>query len=201
MNRSHPTTPTPQEIQTAERKRATFLGAIPKELLESEDRLPQTLAALNASRRTKLQRIYLLADELAKVRMPYVACGKGCASCCHMNVSLTSAEAEKIGQAIGHTATPIKSAVPRGPDYYAGKPCTFLSSEGACSIYENRPLSCRKHASFFENPTPCHPDAMNEIKVPQVGFSGLDQALFSVSSENGRVVLADIREFFPSNRT
>jgi hypothetical protein len=37
---------------------------------------------------------------------------------------------------------------------------------------------------------------MNAIKVPQVAFSGLDQALFAVSGGE-RAVLADIRDFFP----
>lgn len=174
-----------------------FLSAIPADLQAEEDRLPETVVTLNASRRSKLQRIYLLVDELAEIRAPFVACSKGCASCCHMNVSMTSAEAERLGVAIGRKPMPVGDVARRPIEHFAGQPCTFLRADGACSIYAHRPLSCRKHASFFEAAAPCHPSVMNIIDVPQVGFSGLDKALFRVSAGPEGPLLADIRDFFP----
>ena len=64
------------------------------------------------------------------------------------------------------------------------------------SVYAHRPLACRKHASFFLNASPCHPSVMNELRVPKVDFSGLDEALFAAGAE-GAAILADIRDFFP----
>lgn len=114
-----------------------------------------------------------------------------------MNVTITSAEAERMGKAIGRKPVSISRSLRRSREYFAGQPCTFLSNDGACSIYGDRPLSCRKHASFFEDAAPCRPEVMNDIEVPQVRFSGLDQALFAASADLGEVILADIRDFFP----
>jgi uncharacterized protein len=190
--------PTPETIELASNRRMAFMEAIPVGLASDEDSLPRTVTEMNASRRSKLQRIYLLTDKLAEVREPYVACKRGCASCCRMNVTITNAEAEKLGSAIGRKPASVDTTLRRPSDYFAGRPCTFLGADEACSIYPHRPLSCRKHASFFEDAGPCHPEVMNEVKVPLVGFSGLDDALFSVPGTDGALILADIRDFFPA---
>lgn len=80
---------------------------------------------------------------------------------------------------------------------FSGKACPFLDAAGSCSIYADRPLACHKHASFFEDDLACQTGVMNEVEVPMVSFSGLDEALFTVSAKQGKVVLADIRDFFP----
>lgn len=191
--------PTSEEIEFASARRAAFVASIPKAVLEAEDKLPGVVAGLNASTRSKLQRIYLVADELSKVREPFVACGKGCNSCCHMNVSITSVEAERLGKAVGRRPAAQMSRMPRrAKDHFVGQPCPFLDAGGACSVHADRPLVCRKHASFFKDATACRTEVINEIQVPRVTFSGLDQALFDVSTERGTVILADIRGFFPS---
>jgi uncharacterized protein len=189
--------PTPEQVDIANSRRAAFIAAIPPLALESEDRLPSVVADLNASSRSKLHRIYQVADELSRIRDPFVACAKGCASCCHMNVSITSAEADRLGKAIGRKPATVSRSPRRSHEHFAGQPCPFLSAEKGCSIYADRPLACRKHASFFEDAAACRLEVMNAIEVPQVAFSGLDQALFGASSERGEVILADIRDFFP----
>lgn len=189
--------PTPREVNVAETRRAEFVAAIPSSVVEAEDRLPGVVRAMNASSRSKLQRIYQVADVLSKVREPYVACGKGCASCCHMNVTITKVEAERLAKAAGRKAASLGRTIHHPQKKFAGLPCPFLDAQGVCSVYADRPLSCRKHASFFESACACHPSVMNEIEVPQVAFSGLDEALFDVSSDGGLPVLADIRDFFP----
>lgn len=189
--------PTPEQLEAAASRRAAFMAAIPKSVLGDEDNLPTVISSVNASTRSKLYHIYLVADAISEIRKPYVTCAKGCASCCHMNVSITRAEAERLGRAVGREPASILQSLHRSREHFAGQPCTFLGSDGACSVYADRPLSCRKHASFFEDAAPCRPAVMNDIEVPQVAFSGLDQALFTVSVERGDVVLADIRDFFP----
>lgn len=172
------------------------MAALPQAVLDAEDALPRNLRVVNASSRSKLQRVYLMADELSAIRAPFVACGKGCASCCHMNVSITGTEAERIAKASGRRMSNVVTNRRHPTDRHVGDPCPFLGEGGACSIYDDRPLSCRKHASFFEDASACAPSVMNAIEVPQVAFSGLDQALFAVSGGE-RAVLADIRDFFP----
>lgn len=189
---------TPQDTEVANQRRADFIAAIPPSLAEAEDALPRAIASLNASARSKLYRIYRLADEISKVREPFVACGKGCASCCHMNVSITSAEADRLAKVAGRKVASIPRSRRHADDKFAGQPCPFLSGDDACSVYADRPLGCRKHASFFTHAGPCHTTVMNDVEVPIVGFSGLDGALFSASTEHGQLVIADIRDFFPA---
>jgi uncharacterized protein len=187
--------PNPEEMNAAAFKRAAFMEAIPAAMLDAEDALPRKVRELNASARSKLQRVYLMADELSAIRSPFVACAKGCASCCHMNVSITRTEAERIAKASGRCMSEVGASRHHATERHAGTPCPFLEG-GACSIYDDRPLSCRKHASFFETAAACDPSVMNAIEVPQVAFSGLDQALFAVSGGEC-AVQADIRDFFP----
>lgn len=188
--------PKSDEMKAAASRRAAFMAAIPQAVLDAEDALPRNLRGLNASSRSKLQRVYLVANELSVIRAPFVACGKGCASCCHMNVSITRTEAERIAKASGRRMSDVAASRRHATDRHVGSPCPFLGEGGACSIYEDRPLSCRKHASFFEDASACAPSVMNVVEVPQVAFSGLDEALFAVSGGE-RAVLADIRDFFP----
>ena len=187
--------PIRSEIEAAEVRRAGFMSAIPPELLDAEDKLPAQVRSLNAATRSKLHRIYQVAEDLSNVRRPFVACKKGCSSCCHMNVSITKAEAERLAKASGRSMARIAAAPRHARDKFAGKPCPFLDSHGACSVYVDRPLSCRKHSSFFESASACDPSVMNNIEVPQVAFSVLDEALFAASGMDGALV-ADIRDFF-----
>ncbi|WP_457334893.1 YkgJ family cysteine cluster protein [Rhizobacter sp. P5_C2] len=186
-----------EEIEIAVKRRAEFLAALPRSSIEAEEKLPQAVRATKASARSKLWRIYRVADELSKAREPFVACEKGCASCCHMNVTITKAEADRLERAAGRRAAAVDRSVHHDQGKFVGIPCPFLDAQGACTVYEDRPLSCRKHGSFFESAAACHPSVMNEVEVPMVGFSGLDEALFEVSSVPGAPVLADIRDFFP----
>lgn len=187
--------PDRSEFEAAEARRASFISTIPPELLDAEDKLPAQVRSLNAATRTKLHRIYQVAEDLSRVREPFVACKKGCSSCCHMNVSITKAEAERLAKASGRSMARVAAEPRHARDKFAGKPCPFLDPQGACSVYVDRPLSCRKHSSFFDSATACDPRVMNSIKVPLVAFNGLDEALFAASGMDGALV-ADIRDFF-----
>lgn len=179
------------------RRAEDFLAAVPPDLARREDHLPVEVRMSNLSKRAKIMRIYSVADQLSEIRKPYVACKKGCSHCCHMTVRLTSTEAQRLGDAIGRAPARLTpEARARRVDAFAGVPCPFLVY-GACSIYENRPLSCRTHASFDENNSNCHPDVMNTVQVHLMRFSGLDCALMEVSVDRGEVTIGDIRDFFP----
>ncbi|WP_223306876.1 YkgJ family cysteine cluster protein [Acidithiobacillus ferrivorans] len=152
---------------------------------------------MNVSARSRLQRIYQVADVLSRVREPFVACRKGCAACCHMNVSITSLEAERLAKASGRRSEALSTTVRHIPEEFSGTPCPFLDRKGVCSIYQDRPLACRKHASFFTTDIACRPPAMHQIEVPMLRFGGLDEAFFALSGEKWPIVSADIRDFFP----
>lgn len=100
----------------------------------------------------------LVEQEIAQEMDIAISCKKGCSACCHMEVEITSYEAEILAQLIldGH---PIDEArlqkqserSLQDPQWKQGirnldSRCVFLDSEGACSIYENRPVMCRRHS-------------------------------------------------------
>lgn len=68
---------------------------------------------------------------------PPAACRRGCGWCCHQRVGAAAVEVLAIARAL--TARPeVHAALAWMP----GKPCAFLK-EGACSVYDIRPLKCR----------------------------------------------------------
>ena len=83
----------------ATQRQMAFFEALPKALRDEEDAIPAVIRAMNASPRSKLQRIYRLADAFMEHRESFVACKKGCADCCHMNITISTEEAARIGAA------------------------------------------------------------------------------------------------------
>lgn len=181
--------------EQAQGRRAAFLRALPKALLDREDSIAASVATENASARSKLRRIYKLMDEMAVHREGKVACKQGCAACCRMNVTVSALEAEAIAAATGRVAARITESVSHPEEEYLGRPCPFLAAH-ECSIYVDRPLACRKHASYFTSEKWCSLPHVNTVQAPLVRFGGLDDALALVSMRKSGAVFADIRDFF-----
>lgn len=173
-----------------------FLSAIPPELSRREDAIARNLALENAAPRSKLRKIYQLIDEFSNLSTPFVACTKGCSSCCHMNVAIWKVEADYIGMHTGRS--PARVVTTRGPrlEEFIGKPCPFLSQD-TCTIYEFRPYVCRKHVSFDTTPYWCEPSRALCVELPLAGFSEIDVALGTLTGKPSLDIFADIRDFFP----
>ncbi|WP_413288633.1 YkgJ family cysteine cluster protein [Bdellovibrio sp. HCB337] len=87
-----------------------------------------------------------------------VSCFKGCSACCHMEVEVTSDEAEALADLVtqGHTIDrerlqKLSLRALQDRKWKEGMKnsenrCVFLSTEGSCSIYEKRPVMCRRHS-------------------------------------------------------
>ncbi len=87
-----------------------------------------------------------------------LACGKGCAYCCHTYVSVLAPEVFRIAAVIRSGAARRVSretfaaraaeTANKGHDARHGKqlPCALLV-ENVCSVYQHRPMMCRKAAS------------------------------------------------------
>ena len=87
-----------------------------------------------------------------------IACRAGCSFCCHAPVAITIPEAILIANTLAaecddEELAPVREKVERAHQARAGlvgkrrnqvrHPCPMLDDEGACSIYEFRPLNCR----------------------------------------------------------
>ncbi|MBC7951471.1 MAG: YkgJ family cysteine cluster protein [Rhodospirillaceae bacterium] len=69
---------------------------------------------------------------------PPAACRKGCGWCCHQRVGAAAVEVLAISRALVDRPEARAALAAWSP----GKPCAFLK-DGACSVYDIRPLKCR----------------------------------------------------------
>lgn len=135
--------------------------------------------------------IYKKVDEGIEQFSAYAPCKKGCSTCCSLYLDCTAIEAENIRRYVIENKTEeeiekiknkltymkgLLTTTPRPYELderelddlyltYASKhiPCMFLNDEGACSIYEVRPLSCRKFI-VFSSADKCKNNASEIIK-------------------------------------
>jgi Fe-S-cluster containining protein len=82
------------------------------------------------------------------------SCGKGCSFCCYLKTDISDDEAvllteysREIGFEIDYNYLE-EQIVKTDEEFlkipYAKRKCVFLNEEGACSVYEHRPIACRK---------------------------------------------------------
>jgi Fe-S-cluster containining protein len=184
-----------ESFEIAARRRGKFMASIPSDLAAREDNIAVNVVKENSSTKSKVWKLYLLADELMKLAAPHIACGRGCASCCKMNVMISVAEADRIGNTIGRKPANVVASRFHAGAEFVGVPCPFLNDD-SCTIYQDRPLVCRTHSNFDKSAYWCAPDKMNDHEMPMVTFDGLRTALGKIAQTNALVVYADIRDFF-----
>lgn len=191
--------PSELDLKRQKERLQAFLDALPSDWIAEEDAFARRMRSEHASARSKLRKIYKLVDDMPAPTADHVACqGKGCSHCCKMNVTITSSEATLIGEAIGRAPRHIPRSVSHPTERFGSVPCTFLDEDGACSVYNVRPLACRQHFSFFESEHWCAPESMYRVVASAVRFTGPVEALLDVERSR-RGVSADIRDFFPGD--
>lgn len=152
--------------------------------------------------RDRIRKLYALLDELNAANGDNVACRRGCAHCCHIQVALTQTEADMIGIAIRRTPRRVaRLQDPREVERQEGAygyhtPCPFLKNN-ECSIYEHRPLACRSLVNADIDDLLCR---LTEPPGPPVPY--LDRVDFDVTYVKicGSPKTADIREYFPPRK-
>ncbi len=184
-----------KSIKSIKIRSASFVNAIPHELSEREDNIQAKLANENASPRSKLRKIYNLMTDLGSAAEPYVACAKGCSSCCKMNVTISQIEANLISEKTGLNVNQLANSKNHDSEEFIGIPCIFLK-DGSCSIYDVRPFVCRKHVWFDTSSYWCDPQRSLEATMPMIEFSGAAAAFFDVTKKDSGGIHADIRDFF-----
>lgn len=132
----------------------SFLDKLSEEI-EKASALFQSLPE-GESRARKLYE--LVEDEIAQGANVEVSCRKGCSACCHMEVEVTSYEADILAKRVENGFSIDRERLfkqsQRGLQdkaWSAGiklpeSRCVFLNSEGACGVYEDRPAMCRRHS-------------------------------------------------------
>lgn len=181
--------------ELAEIRSANFVKAIPPELSKRENDIQANLAKQNASQRSKLRKIYSLMTDLGNAAEPYVACGKGCSSCCKMNVTISQVEANLIAEKLGIKSKQLTNSKIHPLKEFIGIPCVFLE-DNSCTIYDVRPYVCRNHFWFDTSSYWCDPSRSLEVNMPMIEFSGALAAFFDVTKKASGGIHADIRDFF-----
>jgi Fe-S-cluster containining protein len=132
----------------------SFLASIDEELVTIYDKLMAIPAGTERARALHL----MVEEEMAQEDKIKVSCSKGCSACCHFEVEVTNYEADILAE-IAQSTRPINrdalriqshrkvqdKAWLKGIHDFTNR-CVFLGDDKACSIYESRPVMCRRHS-------------------------------------------------------
>lgn len=131
-----------------------FLESLHEELGKATAELSESAAG--GMRAMKLQE--MVDAEIAEGADIAVSCAKGCSACCHMEVEVTSYEADVLKYLIEEGLSIDRSRLQQqsqrelqDPAWREGmnnetNKCVFLNHQGECRVYENRPVMCRRHS-------------------------------------------------------
>lgn len=195
----------PQEIVDKEVKKIWSIMEQSGDLIKLHTLLGQVIKVSKNKQnyKGKLFELHVLRDKMIKIIEKYTPCAKGCSFCCHMNVAISSYEAELIGKTIGKA--PIKISIKEMVKKfehgdvdrleYVRTPCVFLK-EGKCSIYTVRPSVCRTHHNLSPFPNICNVYNPDLRSTPSFDYRIYWEIEGLVQIQAG-FAMADIREFFP----
>lgn len=130
----------------------SFLEGFKLQAVEQPEEKPEAIA----------QRLQLGIDAaliIGKEQQPTsqeISCRKGCAHCCYMLVGTMPEEGQQLLQIARKRGLEldvlrlVKQAAWQDDQEWMQQPhedrrCMFLSDQGECQVYEERPISCRKY--------------------------------------------------------
>lgn len=188
----------PAVTEGAEARMQQFNDRVRPHIARMEALGGQALKAKNAA--TKVKALRAMLDVVNKAAYGIAACSKGCSACCHVSVMVSADEAAVIASEIGtKAAKPLRYAVhgdnARSTLRHYGEACPFLV-QGACSIYESRPLSCRTLFNMDRDALLCTIVPNDPPQVPYLNhwpFTMVIARAFIGSMHK----YADLRDFFP----
>jgi Fe-S-cluster containining protein len=173
-------------------------------LIDKAERKLDAVLTANTSRRIKIYMIQSIMSEVRENPTARVACKKGCSNCCHQQVKLSQLEADAIGDRISRRPVTLRPGhkMRRINAYGRDTACTFLL-DGACSIYENRPVMCRNYVNAdrdnllcsFENVELMIKNDPRCVYIPMPDAGVLVEACINIGRNT---VHGDIRDFFPA---
>ena len=140
------------KYRTIEEAKAVQIPELPLSYVEQFSALEKVVRTGNENSVSKLRKIYALTDTLTAFIAPYMVCERGCSHCCHIDVVVSSVEAQYIHKNLGIAPRAGQSISSGHSD--AKRPCPFLGIDGSCSIYEHRPFACRTYHAV-DDPALC----------------------------------------------
>ena len=154
----------------------------------------------NASGKVKRSRFVQIGKEIDEAIAPFAPCRQGCSHCCNGHTLLFRHEAEVLarvsGRAMAHVPPPTYEDVQRQSQFRFA-PCPFLA-DGACSVYEHRPLACRLTHSLNETADACITVDGSPGKVNTFEVNILTQAYDELAEKIDYTdTVGAILEFFP----
>lgn len=84
-----------------------------------------------------------------------LACAPGCASCCHVELTVAAVEADAIAQELATVSAGSRRRIAERADEGAvpGGRCVMLDDDALCAIFPARPLVCRTQGLPLLYPT------------------------------------------------
>lgn len=167
----------------------------PPSYLEKFHVLANAIRIGNEGSASKLKKIYAFTDLLTAFIAPYMVCEKGCSHCCRIDVLVSTVEAQYIHKNLGFSPR-LGNSISTGHSA-AKRPCPFLGSDHACSIYEYRPFACRTY-HVVDDPTLCEDQKAFHVTYTNKSNGMLNKLFNMVGSVNSNQPIRDIRDFFPN---
>lgn len=104
-------------------------------------------------------RVDAFADGVQQRRAADMQCRRGCAGCCHAELSVCAVEAAAIREQLDALDEPARAALRARAAVAAQAPrCVMLGEEDACAIYAARPLVCRSQGLPLRYPAELIPE-------------------------------------------
>jgi hypothetical protein len=74
-----------------------------------------------------------------------LACGRGCDACCRVRPSVTRVEADEVRAFVAAMPAAERAILADRAARASTDRCAALEADGACTVYDARPLVCRSH--------------------------------------------------------
>ena len=101
-----------------------------------------------------------------------LSCQRGCAGCCHVELTVSAVEAAALSEYIQALSVEDQRLLrdqlsqPRTPQPGDDPRCLFLDEQDACMIYSARPLVCRSQGLPLRYPTDMVPVGAVRTRLP-----------------------------------
>lgn len=90
-----------------------------------------------------VEKVDSATSAVAERRARDLACRKGCAGCCHVELTIARVEAERVARAFALLPDAVRAEAHARAEAPPDGRCVMLDAEDACIVHGARPLVCR----------------------------------------------------------